>query len=97
MPHFLRIKNTMIHVPSLFNINMGTSWFGHPFLRISFHTKQEIKIMYSTWESCECDLHRLMIAITEVATALKSISLIEEVTKELTLPISNSPSVELVT
>ncbi len=78
MPRFLRIKNTMIHVPSLFNVNMGTSWFGYPFLRLSFHTKQECKISYDKWETCERDLHRIMIAIKEIETALQSIPLLDE-------------------
>lgn len=79
MPRFLRIKNTMIHVPSLFNVSMGTSCMGYPYLHLSYHTKQEMTISYKGWDECERDFNRVKAALKEVEAALDGIVLTEDV------------------
>lgn len=90
MPRFLRIKNTMIHIPSLFNVSMGTSCMGYPYMHLSYHTKQEMKISYTGWDECERDFNRVKSALKEIETALDGIVLTED-TVVLSLP-SPSPS-----
>jgi len=79
MPRFLRIKNTMIHIPSLFNVSMGTSCMGYPYMHLSYHTKQEMTISYAKWDDCERDFNRVKSALKEVDSALDGIVLTEEV------------------
>jgi hypothetical protein len=78
MPRILRIKNTIIHVPSLFNVNMGTSLFGYPYMHLSYHTKQEMTISYAKWDDCERDFNRVKSALKEIETSLQSIPLLDE-------------------
>lgn len=88
MPRFLRIKNNMIHIPSLFNVSMGTSCMGYPYMHLSYHTKQEMKISYNGWDECERDFNRVKSALKEIENALEDIILTEE-TVAVSLP---SPS-----
>lgn len=94
MPRFLRIKNTMIHVPSLFNVSMGTSCLGYPYMHLSYHTKQEMIISYGKWDECERDFNRVKSALKEVDLALDGIVLTEE-TIVLSLPSPSSSSSKL--
>lgn len=105
MPRFLRIQNNMIHVPSLFNVSMGTSCLGYPYMHLSYHTKQQMKISYGKWEECERDFNRVKSALKEVETALDGIILTEEtpmvpslskvvVAADLTPVAPSSPSTE---
>lgn len=87
MPRFLRIKNTMIHIPSLFNVSMGTSCMGYPYMHLSYHTKQEMTISYAKWDDCERDFNRVKSALKEVDSALDGIVLTED-----TVIVSSSSS-----
>ena len=78
MPRFLRIKNTMVHVPSLSSVSMGTSCMGYPYLSLYYHTKQDMKISYGKWDECERDFNRVKSALKEIDTALDGIVLTEE-------------------
>lgn len=90
MPRFLRIKNTMIHIPSLFNVSMGTSCMGYPYMHLSYHTKQEMTISYVKWDDCERDFNRVKSALKEVDSALDGIVLTED-----TVILSSSSSSKL--
>jgi hypothetical protein len=78
MPRFLRIKNTMIHIPSLSSVTVGTSCLGYPYIHLSYHTQQELKVSYSSWEHCEKDFNRVKSAVKEVESSLEKIILTEE-------------------
>ncbi len=80
MPRFLRIKNNMIHVPSLSSVSVGTSCMGYPYIHLSYHTRQELKMFYSTWDECQRDFNRVKSALKEVESSLETIVLTEEVT-----------------
>jgi hypothetical protein len=69
----------MIHIPSLFNVSMGTSCMGYPYMHLSYHTKQEMTISYAKWDDCERDFNRVKSALKEVDSALDGIVLTEEV------------------
>jgi hypothetical protein len=82
----------MIHVPSLFNVSMGTSCMGYPYMHLSYHTKQEMTISYAKWDDCERDFNRVKSALKEVDSALDGIVLTEE-TIVLSLPSPSVPKV----
>ena len=79
MPRFLRIKNNMIHVPSLSSVSMGTSCMGYPTIQLSYHTRKPFTVCYNKWEECERDFNRIKAALKEVETSLEKILLTEEV------------------
>jgi hypothetical protein len=79
MPRFLRIKNNMIHVPSLSSVSMGTSCMGYPTIQLSYHTRKPFTVSYSKWEDCEKDFNRIKTAFKEVESSLEKIVLTEEV------------------
>jgi hypothetical protein len=81
----------MIHIPSLFNVSMGTSCMGYPYMHLSYHTKQEMTISYAKWDDCERDFNRVKSALKEVDSALDGIVLTEE-TIVLSLPSPSSSS-----
>ncbi len=80
MPRFLRIKNNMIHIPSLSSVSMGTSCMGYPNIQLSYHTRKPFTVSYSKWEDCEKDFNRIKSALKEVEVSLDTIVLTEEVT-----------------
>lgn len=78
MPRFLRLKNVMVHVPSLSSISIQSTWFGRPSLSLYFHNSKENKrISYSQWETCETDFNKVKVALTEVESYLSQIPLTE--------------------
>ena len=79
MPRFLRIKNNMIHVPSLSSVSMGTSCMGYPTIQLSYHTRKPFTVCYNKWEECEKDFNRIKTAFKEVESSLEKIVLTEEV------------------
>lgn len=79
MPRFLRLKNFMIHVPSLSSISIQTNCLGRPSLSLYYHTlKHSVKFSYSNWTQCEADFNRVKTALAEVETLLNQVSLTEE-------------------
>ena len=86
MPRFLRLKNNMIHIPSLSSVSVGTSCMGYPYIHLSYHTRQELKVSYAKWEECERDFNRVKSALKEVESSLETIVLTEEVV----VPVSPS-------
>ena len=79
MPRFLRLKNNMVHVPSLSSVSIGTSCMGYPYIHLSYHTRQELKVSYGAWDDCEKDFNRVKSALKEVESYLEKIILTEEV------------------
>lgn len=78
MPRFLRVKNQMIHVPSLSSVSMQSNCFGRPYLALYFHTKDMMKIQFAEWNDCEADFNRLKTALTEIEALLQKVALTEE-------------------
>jgi hypothetical protein len=79
MPRFLRLKNNMIHVPSLSSVSMAAGCFGRPHLSLYYHiTKNVQKINYMDWEVCEKDFNRVKKAMNEVEVMLAPVPLTEE-------------------
>jgi hypothetical protein len=52
---------------------------GYPYIHLSYHTRQELKVSYSKWEDCEKDFNRVKSALKEVESYLEKIVLTEEV------------------
>jgi hypothetical protein len=77
MPRFVRIENTMVHIPSLSSVSMLSNCFGRPYLMLFYHTKTNLKIQYSSWEKCEADFSRLKEALVEVEALLQTVPLTE--------------------
>ena len=79
MPRFLRLGDTVIHVPSVSNVSMNSNCFGKPYLTISYHTEsRNIHHYYGVWSDCEADFNRVKDAVKEVETLLSSIPLTEQ-------------------
>lgn len=78
MARFLRLKNVMVHVPSLSSVSMRTNCLGRPSLSLYYHnSKEHTKISYSDWSICETDFNRVKAALSEIETLLSQIPLTE--------------------
>jgi hypothetical protein len=75
MPRFVRVENTMVHIPSLSSVSMLSNCFGRPYLMLHYHTKMNMKIQYSSWEKCEADFNRIKTALVEIETLLQRVPL----------------------
>ncbi len=75
MPRFVRVENTMIHVPSLSSVSMHSNCLGRPYLMLYYHTKMNTKIQYSSWDKCEADFNRVKTALVEIDSLLHKIAL----------------------
>ncbi len=89
MPRFLRLQNTVIHIPSVSNVSMGTSCLGNPYLYVSYHTtKKQDTLCYKTWSDCEAAFNSVKVAVKEIDTLLSAVP--------LTTPETVTPKVEEV-
>ena len=75
MPRFVRIENTMVHIPSLSSVSIHSNCFGRPYLMLYYHTKMNMKIQYSSWEKSEADFNRLKTALVEIEALLQTVPL----------------------
>lgn len=104
MPRFLRLQNTVIHVPSVSNVSMGTSCLGKPYLSISYHTakKQDI-LCYKTWSDCEAAFNAVKDAVKEIDTLLSAVPLtsrepvVLQKVEEVVIKVEETNSVEEAT
>jgi hypothetical protein len=88
MPRFLRLQNTVIHVPSVSNVSMGTTCLGKPFLSISYHTSSKsICLSFKTWPECEEQFNTLKVAMKEIDTLLNEVPLTHQDIKEKPIEI----------
>ena len=83
MPRFLRIENTMVHIPSLSSVSVDSSCLGRPYITLYYHTKKMVKINYTKWEKCEEDFNRVKNALSEIEKILANVPLTEEKEKEI--------------
>ena len=84
MTRFIRVSNTIIHIPSLANVTMDTSCWGSPQLNLYYHVQAHKTISYTwgSWEACEKDLIRVKQAMVLSEKALENMPLTEEIKKE---------------
>jgi len=75
MPRFVRVENTMVHIPSLSSVSIHSNCFGRPYVVLYYHTKMNMKIQYSSWDKCEADFNRLKTALVEVEALLQKVPL----------------------
>lgn len=76
MPRFLRLNNTIIHIPSVSNVSMGTSCLGKPYLTVSYHTAKKVDTLcYGSWELCEAAFNTVKDAVKEIDTLLACVPL----------------------
>lgn len=97
MPRFVRVENTMVHIPSLSSVSIHSNCFGRPYLMLYYHTKVNLKIQYSSWDKCESDFNRLKTALVEVETLLQQIPLTVEkpvVSTPTPATVAPAPAVE---
>jgi hypothetical protein len=83
MPRFVRVENTMVHVPSLSSVSMHSNCLGRPYLMLYYHTKMNLKIQYSSWDKCEADFNRLKAALVEIEGLLQKVPLTESQTIQI--------------
>ena len=95
MPRFLRLQNSVIHVPSVSNVSMGSSCLAKPFLSVTYHTGPKVTCLsYTTWTACEQDFNTLKSAMKEIETLLTSVPLttpevvVEAKVVEVTTPVA---------
>lgn len=79
MPRFLRINKTVVHVPSLANVNITTDCYGYPVLCLHYHTHTVQRLRCGKYEECEKQMMRFKKAIKEIETELEGIPLVEPV------------------
>lgn len=76
MPHFLRVKNNALHVPSISNVIMDTSCLGRGCLRIYYHNSTKpTTLSYSDKEAWWADYKRIKEAMADVDKLLSSLPL----------------------
>lgn len=93
MSRFLRISETVIHVPSLANVSMTTTCFGSPRLCLYYHT-QKTQILYcGKYEECERQMMRIKEAMKRVEAALDGIPLVEAEDTQPLNPNTISPNI----
>lgn len=95
MPRFLRLRNVMVHVPSLSSVSIQTNCLGRPSLWLYYHnSKVNTKISYSKWDLCESDFNKVKAALVEVEGLLAQIPLTEEPSKPLSPVVPSTVTVE---
>ena len=79
MPRFIRIQRYVIHVPSLANVSMGTSWTSAPFLTFYYHNQHSQTISYGwgKWEDCEKDMICIKTSMMEIEKIVSVVPLTE--------------------
>lgn len=76
MPHFLRVKNCALHVPSISNVIMNTTCLGRGCLQIYNHNSTKpTTLSYSDKEAWWADYKRIKEAMAEVEKLLASLPL----------------------
>ena len=91
MSRFLRISNTVIHVPSLANVSMTTNCVGSPSLCLYYHTQKTQTLYCGKYEECEKQMMRIKEAMKKIEIALDGIPLVEPETVEVV--VHSVPSV----
>jgi hypothetical protein len=79
MTRFVRIGQTVIHVPSLANVSMSTDCYGRPYLTFYYHNQHNQTITYGwgKWAECEKDMLRVKGSMMEIEKALSTVPLTE--------------------
>ena len=88
MSRFLRISNTVIHVPSLANVSMTTTCFGAPRLCLYYHTQKTQTLNCGKYEDCEKQMMRIKEAMKKIETELDGIPLVEPETFEIAVSVA---------
>ena len=83
MSRFLRINKTVIHVPSLANVNMNVNCFGYPVLCLHYHTHALQTITFTKYEDCEKQMMRVKTAMKVIECELEAIPLVEPAEQEV--------------
>jgi len=89
MSRFLRISNTVIHVPSLANVSMTTNCVGSPSICLYYHTQKTHILYCGNYEECEKQMMRIKTAMKNIENALEGIPLVEPDSIILTTPNKN--------
>ena len=79
----LRIRNSIIHVPSVARIHLRKTVTGKPILIITPHTgwSQEIKYGWTMWEEAVRDYQSIQRCLTGCQEALRSVPWMEPVSQ----------------
>jgi len=85
MSRFLRINNTVIHVPSLANVSMAVDCFGYPSLQLYYHTQKTQTLKCGGHTECEKQMMRIKTAMKVIESELEAIPLVESVDATLVL------------
>ena len=101
MPRFLRLQNTVIHVPSVSNVSMGTTCFGKPYMSITFHhTAKTVCLSYKTWQTCESQFNTVKDAMKEIDTLLSSVPLtiseVDNLPVNINVPVNVKEEIKVV-
>lgn len=76
MPHFLRVKNTGLHVPSISHVITDTGCLGHGYLRIYYHNSRKPTVLsYSKQDEWWADYKLIREAMAEVDKLLTTLPL----------------------
>lgn len=83
MYQVLRIRNTLVHIPSVASIHLRKSITGRPLLTIQEHNgwSNDIKYGWTMWHSALLDYQAIQRSMISCQEALKSVPWMESVKK----------------
>ena len=75
MPHFLRVRDVLVHIPSVAQVFAGQDHISRSVITIFYHNRDShrLEYAYGTWAEASKDEERLKAAVEEVKNALSTI------------------------
>ena len=79
MPHFLRVRDVLVHIPSLANVFVGQDHISRSVITIFYNDRgdKRIEYPYGAWDEARKDEERLKAAMEEIKNALSTIPVYE--------------------
>jgi hypothetical protein len=94
MPHFLRVKNIGLHVPSISHVITDTSCLGRGYLRIYYHNSRKPTVLsYAKQDEWWADYKLIREAMAEVDKLLSSLPLAESTTSPAVITAADTAAV----
>jgi hypothetical protein len=75
MPHFLRVRDVLVHIPSVAQVFVGQDHISRSVITIFYQNRDShrLEYAYGAWAEARKDEERLKAAVEEVKNALSTI------------------------
>lgn len=75
MPHFLRVRDVLVHIPSVAQVFVGQDHISRSVITIFYHNRDShrLEYAYGAWAEARKDEERLKASVEEVKNALSTI------------------------